>query len=167
MKSEQDFKVFAAKQLAAIYDIGDYGNILQTLQNEDRAFQKIHPTSFSLEFLASRLALACHAWSKICEESKIKDVGIKNIFFKTVMQSFQTPKVVDIASAFSDYLHAPAAEEKSVLAVTALLMKRLGLAETLKKSGQLALPAGFRLLIDADDGFKNSFENEFFEFLNT
>lgn len=160
----KDYKAYAAKQLAGIYEVNDYERVLQALKEADIHFADVVPATFGLEFLAARLALAAHGWSRACKENHVEEKGAENYFFKAVMQSFQTSKFVDIAGAFSEYLHAPAVEEKPVLSISAMMMKRLGLAGSLLKGQEPVLTTGFRLLVETAESFKSGFENEFFDF---
>jgi hypothetical protein len=114
--------------------------------------------------LGMQLALSCHAWARSCRENKVKGPGIENLFFKTVMQSFQSPKFVDIAAVFSEYLHAPETEKQPLLPLTGLMIRRLGLAGELGSMEKPVLSPGFRLLVEVAEGLKNNFENDFFEF---
>ncbi len=160
----KDFKVYAAQQLAKIYEVNDYERVLQALKEADLHFADILPAHFGMEFLSVRLALAAHAWSRSCKENHVKEAGTENYFFKAVMQSFQSEKFIDIAAGFSEYLHAPLAEEKPVLAVSGIMMKRLGLASSMLKKETPVLTPGFKLLIEIAESFKSGFENDFFEF---
>lgn len=161
----KDLKVYAAQQLAAIYEVNDYERVLQALKTADLHFADILPSLFGQEFLSARLALAAHAWSQSCKDTGIKEKGAENYFFKAVMQSFQSPKFVDIAGGFSEYLHAPASEERPVLALSAMMMKRLGLASSLQENGKPVLTPGFQMLVGIAESFKSDFENRFFESL--
>lgn len=158
-----DLKTYAAQELAVIYEVNDYERVLQVLKGVDLNFADILPASFGMEFLMGRLALAAHGWSRSCKENAVKEKGAENYFFKAVMQSFQSPKFVDIASGFSEYLHAPMAEEKPVLSIAAMMMKRLGLASSLLNNEKPVLTPGFRAVVEIAESFKSDFENRFFE----
>lgn len=162
--AERDFKKFAAEKLAGIYKVQDYDRVLAVLRQADPAFQSVAPEKFGLEFLGLRLALACHAWARSCRENRVTDEKIENLFFKTVMQSFQSSKFLGIAAVFSEYLHAPESEDQALLPVTALMMRRLGLAEQLGTAQKPVLSPGFRIVVETAEGLKSAFENEFFEF---
>ena len=161
---EKDFKAFAAQKLAEIYGLNDYERVLRALKEADLAFADVVPVRFGMEFLAARLALAAHGWSRACKENQVKDPGAENLFFKAVMQSFQSQKFVEVAASFSEYLHAPGAAEKPILSLSALMMQRLGITDAIVKDKGIVLPPGFKLLIEVSEAFKSAFENDFFEF---
>ncbi len=159
-----DYSAYASKVLAGIYQDTDYERLLESLRQVDPHFLDISPEKFGMEFLAVRLALACHAWSKMCQEADLIETGIENAFMKTVMQSFQSPKFLEIAKAYSEYLHSPQANSRPVLSITANWMKRLGLAGTMEKDEKPVLTPGFQALMEISEAFKNQCENDFFEF---
>lgn len=162
--SNKDYQKFAAEKLAALYLVEDYPRVLEALKETDPAFEDVPLAAFGMEFLGMRLALACHAWARGCKENHLKDAGIENLFFKTVMKSFQTPKYVDIATVFSEYLHAPESAEKPLLPVAGLMMRRLSLAEHMGSIQKPKLSPGFKSLVEIAESLKSSFENDFFEF---
>jgi hypothetical protein len=163
--ADKDFQKFASEQLGAIYAVEDYERVLRALQEADPAFKKVTPAQFGPEFLGMRLALACHAWARACRENKADGgAAVENLLFKTVMQSFQSPKFVDIAAVFSEYLHAPESDDKPLLPAAGLMMRRLGLTAELGSLQNPKLSPGFRMLVEIAESLKSIFENEFFDF---
>lgn len=163
--SEKEFFTYGAKALSEIYGEQDYERILKALQETDALFQKVPAERFGSEYLCGRLALACHAWSRSCIENYIEDRQIENLLVKIVMTSFQSEKFLPIAEAFSEYLHAPEASKKPVLASVLMMIKRLGLGDALIQEGKIHMTESFQLLTGALDSFKSEFENNFFNFV--
>lgn len=161
---DKDYKKFAAETLAKVYETQDYERILKALGEKESAFQDIPPEKFGLEFLGMRLALMSHSWARSCRENKVTEPGVENLFFKTVMYSFQSPKFKDIAAVYSEYLHAPEAEEKSLISVTALMMRRLDLGQKMGSREKPKLSEGFKTLVEIGESLRSTAENEFFHF---
>lgn len=166
VKTEEEFKKYASQALAKIYAMNDYERVLDTLRDAgDDTFKDVAPAGFGLEYLSARLALASHAWIKGCQENYVENRAVENIFFKTVMNSFQSDKFVEIAKAYSEYLHAPEVEKHASLAVSLLLMKRLGIGQKLIKDGKPVLLDSFQLVVSTAESFKEDIENDFFDFV--
>ena len=163
--SKKDYQKFAAEKLAALYELQDYERVLAALYEVDPSFKAVAPAKFGMEFLGLRLAVACHAWARGCRDNHVKDSGVENLFLKTVMQSFQSPKFVDIAAVFSEYLHAPkSVSEQPLLPVAGLMMRRLGLGERMGSVQEPVLTPAFKILVEIAESLKSAFENEFFDF---
>lgn len=164
-KNEQEFKTYAAEVLAGIYGMNDYERVLDSLKECDDTFFDVPSQNFGLEYLAARLSLASHAWVRGCQENYVENRAVENIFFKTVMNSFQSEKFVQVAKAYSEYLHAPEVEKHASLAVGLMLMKRLGIGQKLMKDGKPVLLDSFQMLVSAAESFKEDIENKFFDFV--
>lgn len=168
MKNYSELKNFAARKLAAIYETSDYARIHIHLGSVESSFRSVSADKFGLEYLAACLALASISWGKCCRENDLAGKENENIFFKMLMDSFAAPKFINVASAFSVYLHSPEASEKSVLAVAGTFFQRLELKRLIEsESGVGRMHEAFRLLVEAWEGFRSSFENDFFEFIHS
>ena len=156
---------YAAEILPGLFEVEDFTRIYKSLQEHDPRFKDVTPDSFGMEFLCLRLALACKAWEKTCEENQIKDEAAKKILLKRVMNSFQSPKFLKMATTFSAYLYSKNAVEHPEIGLPEQLFKNLNM-ETCKKNSVKEEPGdAFQLLVGICSSLRNSFENEFFEVL--
>ncbi len=163
----KDFKQYASQVLAHIYEHNDYERIHELLKHRDRKFEGITADAFGLEYLAGRLALACKLWERSCDENRIEPEDDRKAFLRKVMSGFESPKYLSLATVFSEYLHDPAMETDPVLAVIEKIFRRLAVTPTVGKVSGPAVADTFQMLMAVSDSFKNSFENEFFEFAQT
>jgi len=120
---------------------------------------------FCREFVPAKLALGCVYWVGCCAHHRIEDKDLRNLFFKEVMDLFQSPKSLEDATRFSESLYASNAdkEQSPVLGVLVHLFHRLGL-EAIVKSGENdagALNAGFHFMMHVTEAFKVVFEAQF------
>lgn len=159
MNSEQDFKLFAQKKLAEIYSEGNYSRIHDFLSDADPSFKTISIDTFNREFLTARLALSALVWENFFGEYQEKTD--KNLFFKMVMNGFQDPKFIGLASRFSEYYHETNDAEKneSMIAIGKSLFKVLEVPVTL--DDEKFLNPAFERLLQVFEGIKCSLENEF------
>jgi hypothetical protein len=123
---------------------------------------------FNREYVPAKLALGCVYWVGCCAHYRIEDKELKNLFFKEVMNLFQSPKSLEDATRFSESLYASNAdkEQSPVLGVLVHLFHRLGL-ETIVKPGDSdigMLNAGFHFMMQVSESLKVVFEAKFDEF---
>ena len=165
--SEKDYEAYAIRLLPKFYETSDYPHVFRALREKDPTFRKVSDDTFGFEFLSLKLALACRIWDKACEENEVKDEAEKKALLRVIMNSFQSPKFVKIAEAFSDYLHSENADAKPWIALPAHFFKRLKVSGVDKKKWKEDISEAFQFLVGLSEGFKNSFENQFFEFANS
>ena len=129
-------------------------------------------TQFSKEFVPAKLALGCVFWRGICASEGINDKEIENIFFKEVMNLFQSPQSLENATRFSESLYASNAEheESPVLAIMFHLFHKIGLHATERldaDSSEKKVGEGFQFMMGVCDAMKNAFETLFAELDNS
>ncbi|HTL46881.1 MAG TPA: hypothetical protein VL688_02325 [Verrucomicrobiae bacterium] len=170
MEPKLDFKAQAQKMLSTVYDDQEHGALLELMRQNNPGLAGISKDQFALEYLPVKLALAARAWDALCQEAGADDAVTRKLFFQAVMANFQTPKMTGLAASFSDYFYAPDdAEEESVSAVLAgRLIQRLVPAPASASGRQAALAALSRsilVLVETLEAFRNSFEDEFHDFI--
>lgn len=127
--------------------------------------------AFLAEYVPSKLALGCVYWVGCCAHHRIEDKGLRNLFFKEVMEIFESPKSLENATRFSESLYASNAdpEQSPVLGVLVHLFQKLGL-EAIIKAGEEdegKLSAGFHFMMEASEALKIVFEKQFDDFYFT
>ena len=162
----KDFKNYASQVLALIYEHSDYERVHDLLKHRDRKFAGINVDAFGNEYLAGRLALACTLWERCCVENRIPEEETQKALMRRVMQGFESPKFLKLASVFSEYLHDAGLEENPVLGVVEKLFHRLAANAKVRKVTGPAVADAFQMMIAISESFKNSFENEFFTFVH-
>jgi hypothetical protein len=163
MEKNNKLDAYAAKILPGLFEVEDFSRIYQSLQEADARFKDVTPDTFGVEFLCLRLAMACKSWEKACGENGMKDEAVKKILLKRIMNSFQSPKFLKMATAFSGYLYSENAEAHPEIGLPEQLFKNLNM-ETRKQSSGKEEPAdAFQLIVGVCSSMRNSFENEFFE----
>ena len=166
-KNAKDLNAYAAKALAAVYETQDYARMHKLLSDKEPRLKPISADIFGMEYLAARLALACRAWEENCGENGVKGEEDKKALLRHIMNSFQSPKFLNLATAFSNYLHCPRVEEMPAIAVSEHLFKRLGIPGTVRKISGEEVSDGFKSMVAESESFRSSFENDFFEFVNS
>lgn len=168
MITEKILQEYAQKVLSSILAEREYGPLLERLQSEEKKLLTVSRDRFSMEYLPAKLAVACLLWETQCRENGLE--GNEKMLFQFVMQLFKSPKMVSMASSFSDYLYASDSEQghSPMPALVVRLFERLGLQGLLrgKKQGP-ALSAPFKILVETLEGFRSSLENDFLEFVFT
>ena len=162
----QKYEAYVAKKLASIYETNDFQNILGILKKADKQFSKIREDLFGMEYLASRLALACRVWEHCCEENGVQEEIYEKMLLRKIMNSFQSPKYVDLASSFSDYLYHDPGKPNPVISIADRFYQRLDLKSTVGEGKAQKVTESFQTLVALSDSFRTSFENDFFEFAN-
>ncbi len=124
--------------------------------------------TFCREYVPAKLALGCVYWVGCCAHHRIEDKDLKNLFFKEVMNLFDSPKSLEDATRFSESLYASNAdkEQSPVLGVLVHFFHRLGLAAIVKprEDDAGALNAGFHFMMHASEALKVVFEAQFDDF---
>jgi len=127
--------------------------------------------TFCREYVPAKLALGCVYWVGCCAHHRIEDKDLQNLYFKEVMNLFESPKSLEDATRFSECLYASNAdtEQSPVLGVLAHLFHKLGL-EAIVKPGEddtRELNAGFHFMMHVSEGLKVVFETQFDDFFYT
>lgn len=124
--------------------------------------------AFCREYVPARLALGCVYWAGCCAHHRIEDKDLKNLFFREVMNLFESPKSLEDAARFSESLYASNAdtEQSPVLGVLAHLFNKLGLETIVKSVDDNAgvMNAGFHFMMQVSEALKTAFENKFDDF---
>jgi len=168
--SKDAYGIFATKEVARIRRSKAAGEILLLLRERDGVFSKVSSRNFEDECLAAQLAIACLGWTSVCENDKIKDSDIEKAFLRAVMKGFESKTSVDLATAFSEYLHCSDAERASsqAISVARRMFQRLKIKEEIEtKRSVHEVADGFRSLVESLDGFRSSFENGFEAFVES
>lgn len=169
MESKPDLKALQTRILSEILSSSEYEELYNLLSEKEPGFGRITRDAFNTEYLAAKLALASRFWEKSCSES-MPESGEQEqkLFFKAVMKCFQSPKMVPLATAFSEYLLEPSGEEghSPVIQAGLKLFGRFGLAEKITKGSgpKAAVSDAFRILVETLEGFRVSFENDFMSY---
>ena len=157
---------FSQKQLDLIYADPGYKELLAQLCGIDPNFALVNESVFGMEFVAMRLAVGCRAWERACDENLLKEEIYRKMFLRTVMESFKTPKVLNIATAFGDYLFTLDAEETGpIIPIVQQMFKRLKIDETLGDGKATQINHAFEVLVLVCEGHRTYFESQFMEFL--
>lgn len=103
---EDHYKAFAERAIEDIYKREDLADVYSLLCAKEKRLSEWGKDAFGLEYLCLRLALGCVAWVSGCRESGVTEKSVQGLFLKCVMDSFESPDTLPIASAFSEYLYA-------------------------------------------------------------
>ncbi len=168
---QNDFKAFAEEKIAAIYAQNDVDEIYALLCKKNSSFSNYSKEAFEFEFVCLRLAIDCIGWINGCRENHISDKTLQNTFFKSVMDSFASPKLLPLAAGFSDYLYSPDGTRKSdeTFSLVVILFKRL---EGRQKKSALRteksdLTGCVKAMVEITESIRMSFENEFLKCANS
>ncbi len=125
--------------------------------------------AFCREYVPAKLALGCVYWVGCCAHHRIEDKDLRNLYFKEVMNLFESPKSLEDATRFSESLYASNAdkEQSPVLGVLVHLFHKLGLEALVKLGSNDAgvLSAGFHFMMHVSEALKVVFEAHFDDFL--
>jgi hypothetical protein len=142
--------------------------VFRELCLRDFQLAKDKPEVFYAEYGSSRLALGCVYWVGCCTHHRIEDKEFRNLFFKRVMELFQTPDSLAKAARFSEGLYASNAdkEQSPVLGVLVHLFHKLGLRPMSggSEDGGGEVSPGFHLMMEAAEALKVAFEAQFDDF---
>jgi hypothetical protein len=141
--------------------------VFSELCRRDPKLAKDKPEIFYAEYKPSKLALGCVYWVGCCANHRIEHKEFKNLYFKNVMQLFQSPDSLAQATRFSEGLYASNAdtEQSPALGVLVHLFHKLGLrpmSDTSPKGGEVS--AGFHFMMEVAEALKVAFEAQFDDF---
>jgi len=167
LSRKNDLKQFAAARLVHLYETHDYGQIYDILCTRSPGFRNVDREKFGREYLAVRLALACHAWAVACRQNVLLDEDLQKIFLQTVLATFQSEKVKDLAASFGEYACLPAEteDELAVLAILERCFDKLSAPKRQKTAKEECVDPAFQILVEATEGLRASLENEFDAYL--
>jgi hypothetical protein len=165
---KQSFQKCAKALIDLVLDPEGHDLVYREFRALEPKLRSVGLEGFSREYLPSKLALGCVSWVGCCENHRITDKDLKNLFFREVMSLFETPKSLEDATRFSESLYASNAdtEQSPVLGVLVYLFHKLGL-EAIVKPGDDdagALNAGFHFMMHVSEALKVVFETRFDDF---
>lgn len=165
MGLKEDLVPLAKQKLSAVLGDKEYEDLDRLLRQKETSLKAMDKELFAKEYLAVKLSLAAHVWEHQCAENEIKEEDLKKIFFRSVMQIFQEPKMVHLATAFSEYYYAvePGPETPASVTLGTRLFERLG-AQAQPAEKQTSGTGGCGILIETLEGFRVSMENELHDF---
>lgn len=124
--------------------------------------------AFCAEYVPAKLALGCAYWVGCCAHHRIEDKVLRNLYFREVMNIFESPKSLEDATRFSESLYASNAdpEQSPVLGVLVHLFQKLGLEATVNpgEDGEGRLNDGFHFMMEVSEALKVVFEKQFDDF---
>jgi len=163
-----DIKDYAKKQLSTVLGEGESSGLYKTLVLKQQIFSEVLPDTFSMEYLALKLAIAAVVWKAYCKTNSLQLNSEEDLFFEYVMACFKTPKMTTLASAFSEYIYAAdeVALSEMCLAMARYMFKRLKVEEKIQRgAGDPKISPALEAIVIAFEGFRTAFENEFDDFL--
>ncbi len=169
-REPERFKTWAQAKISEIYQSENIIQTYQRLCEKEKSFAAYPKEAFGFEYICLRLAIGCIAWINACRENNISEKAIQNVFLKSVMSSFETPKSLPIASAFSEYLYSPDGIRKNdeIVPLVAKMFERLEAKRAAgKKKIDQKIIESVKTLIAMSESTRMSFENEFLELANS
>mgnify|MGYP000148815394 CR=1 FL=1 len=169
MTVTRDIKAYQKQVLSELLASSEYEELFNMLREKEKSFKIIQRDSFNAEYLAAKLALAAHYW-ELYVPQYIAGAGENDgkLLFKAVMHCFQSPKMLPLATAFSEYIYFETEKDAPGPCVKAALklFERLGLSEkvTVTSGNETTVSHSFRILAETLDGFRASFENDIMKF---
>ncbi len=160
-------QLFAKQELARIYGETEHQDLFLMLSaKEKQGFSRITADAFGMEYLTAKLAMACLVWEHECAEAGILEEAHAKVLFRQIMDGFRSPKMMGLATAFSDYYYACGTEQDDPPAVLLAkrLLGRLGLQQGLLHQDMGSVPFVFQILLETLEGFRAAFENQCLEF---
>ncbi len=164
--STEQLLLFAKQELARIYGENEYQDLFLMLSaKEKQSFSRVTPDAFGMEYLPAKLAMASLVWEHECRESGFSEEADTKVLFRQIMDGFRTPKMMPLATAFSDYYYAcaPEGEEPPAVLMVKRLLGRLGLQQEHLHQDKGTIPFVFQTLLETLEGFRVSFENRCLE----
>ena len=156
--------------LDLVLDSTGHDLVYQELSWRDPLIKKVKFEDFCAAYVSYKLALGCLYWVSACENHRIADKEIRNLFFRGVMNQFETPKTLGEATRFSETLYAANAdkEQSPILGALAHLFHRLGLsALSGNNEDDHAVSTAFSFMMEVSDALKIVFEDKFDMFIYT
>lgn len=164
--SKDTFLEHAKGMIDLVLDATGHDLVYQELCRRDPRLKKISFEGFCEEYVPAKLALGCVNWVGCCGIHKIADKEIKNLFFREVMNLFQSPQTLENATRFSESLYASNADKENppVVGVLVHLFHKLGLEAVAKsEEGAEAVHTAFCFMMEVSEALKTVFENHFDE----
>lgn len=164
MKLEESFKNQVNLALSGMRVALPLQEIEARLRKESILEKSITSEKFVSLFQSYLSALISHSWNLCCRENAIESKDINNLFFKTVLDEYSEKKDLEGASHFSEALYAANSHEdqEPLISILAAFFKKMGASESLT-GGQISL--SFRWMAEIWEGYRNSFDNEFDDFI--
>lgn len=165
---KQSFQKCANTLIDLVLESEGHDRIYREFCGVEPRLKNVTFSAFCQELVPAKLALGCVYWVGCCAHHRIEDKDLKNLFFKQVMNLFESPKSLENATRFSESLYASNAdpEQSPVLGVLVHLFYRLGL-EAIVKPGDSdagALNEGFHFMMHVSEALKVVFEAQFDDF---
>lgn len=168
-KTTPVYKKCAQGLIALALDATGHDLVYKELARRDAKLKNITCKDFGVEFVPAKLALGCVFWTDCCEIHKIGDKETRNIYFKEVMNLFESPRSLGHASRFSESLYAANAdkEHSPILGIMVHLFHKLKLT-TLggpENEDEKSVSQGLRFMMEVSDALKTVFEDRFNDFI--
>jgi len=135
-------------------------------RREAKLKKEIPFEAFCNEYVAAKLALGCVYWMDCCGSHRITDKDQRNLFFREVMNLFETPKSLESATRFSENLYASNAktEASPVLGVLVHFFRQLKLDPKITGQGaEASVSPAFYFMTEVFEALKTVFESQFDE----
>ena len=169
METNKDsFLKYAKSMIDLVLDATGHDLVYHELCRREPRLKKTTFEVFCGWYVPSKLALGCVSWVGCCENHKIVDKEVRNLFFKEVMNLFQSPRMLENAARFSESLYASNADKESspVVSVLVHLFHRLNLEAVARpEEGEESVHTAFCFMMEVSEALKTVFENHFDEFL--
>lgn len=169
----EQLQTYARQELARIYGETEHQDLYVMFKaKEKNMFSRVSQDQFGMEYLTAKLAMACLVWEYACLESALNEDSFRKVLFRQVMDGFRSPKMMPLATAFSDYYFTCEKEpsESPGILLVMRFMGRLNLQDAgaaAPRNPDAPVPFVFQTLLETLEGFRSSFENQCLEsFLN-
>ncbi len=161
------FEKYAKSLVVEVLSTADHAMIFEEFCKREPQFKDKNIALFLEVFVPAKLALGCIYWNACCEDHRIEDKDLRNLFFREVMNVFQSPQSLSAATRFSESLYASNADTETAptLAVLVHMFHKLGI-NTLQKNDDKkeTIAPSFQWLVEVGEGLRSMFENSFDEF---
>ncbi|MBU9888809.1 MAG: hypothetical protein KTQ49_02935 [Candidatus Omnitrophica bacterium] len=160
------FLKHAKSMVDLVLDATGHDLVYRELCRREPSLRQVSFERFCDLYLPAKLALGCVNWVGCCEVHKITDKETQNLFFREVMNSFQSPRALDHATRFSESLYASNADTDNPPAVGVLahLFSLLNLnTVAIGQGGERTVHSAFGFIMEVNEALKTVFENHFDE----
>lgn len=164
------FLKHAKSMIDLVLDATGHDLVYRELCRREPGLKKVPFERFCAEYVPAKLALGCVNWAGCCEIHQIADKETKNLFFREVMNLFQSPRMLENATRFSESLYASNAVEENppVVGVLMHLFQKLNLSAIARsEGGGEAVHTAFGFMMEVSEALKTVFENHFDEIFYT
>lgn len=168
MSDAMKLDTFALQTLDWVYASSEPERIQAYLGRIDERFHEMPSTRFAVEYLGSRLALACRVWEILTADFGVSEEPLVKTFLRSALSRFEKPETAGLAAVFSDYYYAPESEEGSAslaIDLSRRLFQRLGLEANGQREGKTMLTTGFVHLVQVYEGGRSQIEERLLQFL--